>query len=261
VPGDQVLLAEQRCQRAIPPRGNTYNPLQSALHDHYLTTDSDMSHASNSLTTPLRYLLRSAAATLVLAGIACGGGSDMTGPGGGGPAPVASIDVSASSTALLVGVVDSTTLGVSTATATVKDASGNTLSGRTVSWTSSATDVATVSSTGVIKAVGIGTANIIGSSGGKQDQISVNVTRPGVARIGGVPATISLAVGATDTLTVTLYGALEHVLTGWIIATVNNSPNTLTVASGRVTGIAAGTGTVTFSADTVTTTTVVTVTP
>lgn len=56
--------------------------------------------------------------------------------------------------------------------AVAKDAQGTTLSGKTFSWTSSATDVATVNASGVVTAVGNGTATIRATT----DDVSGSVT-------------------------------------------------------------------------------------
>src|SRR5258708_15888666 len=83
------------------------------------------------------------------------------------PAPVASVTLSAPSTPMIVG-------GNQVLTALPKDASGNTLSGRTVNWVSSNIAVLTVSSvssvstasapTATLTPVGTGTGTISASS-------------------------------------------------------------------------------------------------
>ena len=147
-------------------------------------------------------------ATLLAAAlsVACGGAGDATGPGaggggGGGGAPaVASVSVSAPSSALLVGVADAS-LSSETATATPQDANGNPLSGQTVTWSSSVTSVATVSSSGVITAVGAGTAVISAAAGQKSGQVSITVTRPAVASVAMSPASATVLTGVIDSTT------------------------------------------------------------
>ena len=70
------------------------------------------------------------------------------------PAVVASVDVSPSAPTLAVG-------GTQQMTATPKDADGNVLTGRAVLWLSGNPDVATVSATGLVTAVGNGGADIV----------------------------------------------------------------------------------------------------
>src|SRR3989440_216943 len=63
-------------------------------------------------------------------------------------------------------------------TATLKDASGNTLSGRTVTWSSNNTSVATVSSSGLVSGVTPGSATITATSEGKTGTAGITVTAP-----------------------------------------------------------------------------------
>lgn len=179
----------------------------------------------------------------------------MTGPGpgnggGGNPAPVASVAVSPATANLLVGVVDSTTLGTVVIAPTVKDASGNVLSGRTITWSSSAPAVATVSSTGSVSAVGPGTASIMASSGGQSGQVSVTVTRPAVDTIKVTPLASTIKVGASETLVVSLLDAQGHALSGGrAIVEFNNSPSIITASGGTITGVAPGTGTISYNSE------------
>src|SRR5207247_10306416 len=61
--------------------------------------------------------------------------------------------------------------------ATLKDAGGNTLTGRTVVWTSSSTSAATVnSSSGLVTGVAAGTATITATSESKSGSAAITVT-------------------------------------------------------------------------------------
>jgi uncharacterized protein YjdB len=179
----------------------------------------------------------------------------MTGPGtggggGGNPAAVASVAVSPTTANLLVGVVDSATLGTVVITPTVKDGSGNALTGRTVTWSSSADTIAKVSSTGVVSAVAPGTASITATSEGKSGQISVTVTRPAVDTITVAPLSSTIKVGASETLVVTLLDAQGHVLSGGrAIVEFNNNPSIITASGGTITGVAPGTGTISYKSE------------
>ena len=101
--------------------------------------------------------------------IGCGGGG--SGGGGSGPAPVATVTVSPSSGTIYVD-------GTLQLTATLNDADGNTLTGRVVEWSSSNTSVATVTSTGLVRGVGEGSATITARSEGKSGTATITVTRP-----------------------------------------------------------------------------------
>ena len=198
------------------------------------------------------------AAVFILA--ACGGGATAPGGGnggGGGVVAVSSVAVSAPSTALLVGVSDSVGLGTTTVTATAKDASGNILSGRTITWSSSAAAVATVSAAGVITAVSPGTANISATSEGQIGSVAVTVTRPAVASLVIAPAAPALLVGVADsanlsvaTFSATPKDAAGHQLTGRTIAWTSTVPTVATVnGNGTVTALSVGTTSINASSE------------
>jgi uncharacterized protein YjdB len=79
-----------------------------------------------------------------------------------------------------------TTGATTQATATVLDASGATLTGRTVTWSSSNTAVATVSSAGVVTGVKAGTANVVATSEGKSGSAAITVASPVIATSVGI---------------------------------------------------------------------------
>jgi len=94
------------------------------------------------------------------------------------PAPVASVAVSLSSASLVAGLTTQ-------ATATLRDAAGNILTGRTIAWTSSAPSVATVSSTGVVTTLVAGTAQITATSEGRSGSAMMTVSAPSSGGGGG----------------------------------------------------------------------------
>jgi uncharacterized protein YjdB len=85
------------------------------------------------------------------------------------PAPVASVSLSPTSSSLLVG-------GTQEFTATLKDASGNVLTGRSVTWTSSAPLVASVSGTGLASGLLAGLSTITATSEGISSSAALTVT-------------------------------------------------------------------------------------
>lgn len=88
-----------------------------------------------------------------------GSGSGSSGSTGSSTGPVATITVSPSPVAeVLVG-------GTQQFTATAKDSNGNTITGATFTWTSTATSVATVNSNGLATAIAPGATYIVASSG------------------------------------------------------------------------------------------------
>src|SRR5205809_2966603 len=83
--------------------------------------------------------------------------------------------------------------------ATLKDASGNTLSGRGVSWSSSNSSVATVSSSGLVTGLAAGSAVITATSEGKSGTATLTVVAPPPPP--GAPGAVTdlVVAGATDT--------------------------------------------------------------
>lgn len=128
-----------------------------------------------------------ALAGLLLA--ACGGGSDPTpAPPPPPPAPpaVASVRLNRDTAT----VIPQQTVQL---TATPLDGSGNALSGRTVTWQSSATGVATVSADGLVTGVTAGTAVITATSESKTKDATVTVREGAV--VGGSGGTVTAASG------------------------------------------------------------------
>ncbi|MEO8575393.1 MAG: Ig-like domain-containing protein [Gemmatimonadales bacterium] len=85
-------------------------------------------------------------------------------------APVQTVVVSPSALPLVVG-------STGTLTATTKDAAGNMLTGRAVTWSSSNNAIATVNG-GLVTAIGIGTATITAGSEGKNGTAAITVSAP-----------------------------------------------------------------------------------
>src|SRR5689334_4648948 len=110
----------------------------------------------------------SAVATLaLLAG--CGGSSGDPPTGQPPVTPVASVTIGAPAMSVTVG-------GTLQLAATLRDQSGNVLSGRTVAWTTSNPGVASVSSTGLVTGVATGSTTIRATSEGKSTAATITVT-------------------------------------------------------------------------------------
>jgi uncharacterized protein YjdB len=172
------------------------------------------------------------------------------------PVPVGSVAVDPTTADLLAG--QSITI-----TPTVRDANGTVVTDRVVTWSSSNTAVATVSSTtGVVTARAAGTATISAASEGKTATTSVTVTLVPVATIALQPTTLTIAPGQAATLTATTKTADGTVVTGRAIAYASDNTGVARVSTtGVVTGVAFGTATVTATSEGKSATTAVTVQP
>lgn len=169
--------------------------------------------------------------------------------------PAASVTVTPAATTLIQGAT-------APLSATVKDAAGNVLVGRAISWSTSAPGVATVSATGVVTAIAAGNATITATSGSASGTANVTVTVAPVATVSVNPATATLIAGTTTTLTTTLKDASGNVLTGRTVTWSTNAPGVATVSpAGVVTAVGAGSATITATSGSASGTASITVTP
>ena len=142
----------------------------------------------------LFHLIVGIAAFLVASCHSGGGGGGGNAGGGGGstaapaPASVDTVVVSPNSLAIVLG--QSRPL-----TATPRDAAGNALAGRSVTWTSGQPTVATVSETGVVTGVAAGLATITATVEGKE-----GIAATSVAALGGF---VQVAAGQAHTCALT----------------------------------------------------------
>jgi uncharacterized protein YjdB len=117
-------------------------------------------------------------------------------------------------------------------------------------WISSAAGVATVSATGLVTAAGAGTATISATAGGVSGTALVTVTQAAIATLEIQPAAGNVAVNGTLQLTAIARDAGNAVLTGRTFTWVSLSPAVVSVnASGLVTGLTPGQGSVSVSAE------------
>ena len=155
------------------------------------------------------------------------------------PAPVATVVVSPSSASLVVGQA----LAFE---ADPRSASGQPLSGRVVTWSSNPSQVASVSSSGLVIAVAPGTATITASSEGRSGTAHVVVEAPTVQRVEVTPATATIAEGTSFRLTATVYDTRGNVIPGAPVTWTSGDTRIATVDSdGRVRGDRQGNVTIT----------------
>lgn len=158
------------------------------------------------------------------------------------PVPVSTVEVSPGSSDLTVGQT-------ATLSAVAKDAKGNVLTGRPVTWSSGAPTVATVSAAGVVSAVGAGNAVVFASIEGKTGSASVNVRQVAVTSVTIAPPSSNIAVGASVQLAATVRGGttiLTDRVVGW---SSSNDAVAVVSSTGRVTGLKAGAVTITATSE------------
>ncbi|HEU4453795.1 MAG TPA: Ig-like domain-containing protein, partial [Longimicrobium sp.] len=158
------------------------------------------------------------------------------------PTAVASVSISPASFALTVGQN-------AQAGAVAKDAAGNVLTGRVVTWSSSNPAVANVSPVGVVWALAPGTATITATVEGRSGSAPVTVQAVPIATLSISPASFALTVGQSATATAVAKDAAGNVLTGRAVAWSSSNPAVATVASGVVRAVAAGSATITATSE------------
>jgi uncharacterized protein YjdB len=157
--------------------------------------------------------------------------------------PVASVSMSPLSATILVG-------GMQQLTATPLDAGGNPLSGRAILWSTDAPGVATVNASGLVTAVGVGSANITATSEGKSASAAITVNPVPVASVSVSPSTASVFMGTTQQLVATPLDANGNPLTGRLITWATDAPGVATVnGSGLVTAVATGVANITATSE------------
>ena len=146
------------------------------------------------------------------------------------------------------------------------DGAGARREGRTFQWTSGNPAVATVSSSGLVTAVGGGTATITAADGAVTGTATITVTvpppPPTTASVTVTPSPVTLVAGTTQQLTATARDAAGAVRTGRTFVWQSSNPAVATVdAAGVVRAVGAGSATITAADGTVVGSAAVTVTP
>lgn len=104
--------------------------------------------------------------------------------------------------------------GTTTAVALPQDATGNTLVGRTVTWSVADTTIARVSSTGVVSGLALGSTTLSATSEGKTGTAVLRVVPVPVATISVIPDALLLVEGQSSQLAITAKDSTGAVLTG-----------------------------------------------
>ena len=158
------------------------------------------------------------------------------------PPTVGTIEISPSSPTLPAGA----TLQLA---ATLKDADGNVLSSRTVTWASTVPGVADVSTGGLLGAHAAGQATISATADGVSGTTAVTVLTS-VVSVVVAPTPAAVAPTRVVQLTAVLRDEAGDILADRAIAWSSSAPAIATVdADGLVTGVTAGTATITATAE------------
>jgi uncharacterized protein YjdB len=154
-------------------------------------------------------------------------------------APVVSVAVSPPSGTTIPG-------GTLQFTATARDAQGNVVPAPSISWTSGSTAVATVSASGGVTAVAVGSTTVSAMVGGIAGQATVTVTPPVVTAVRVTPGSGMLTPGGTLQLTATAEDANGAPITGRSVVWSSSAASVASVsAAGLVTGVGSGAASVT----------------
>ncbi|MFL5604948.1 MAG: Ig-like domain-containing protein, partial [Gemmatimonadaceae bacterium] len=164
------------------------------------------------------------------------------------PAPAASMSISVSPT-LSVGQS-------AQAVATLKDASGNVLTGRAVNWVSSDASIISVSATGVVTALKGGGVTISASVDGGVSAsavVSAVAPKPAISTISLSAVATQIKIGEVTQITAVARDANGNAISG-VPVTFSASPSTIATVSGggMAAGVGVGSAMVYAKADTVT---------
>lgn len=185
--------------------------------------------------------VRLLAGAALLVGSACGGDAGAP-PTVTPPAPVATVDVSPSLQTITAG--QSATLA-----ATLRDANGVALSGRSVSWSSSAPLIASVSPSGVVSALSSGTATITATAEGKTGSATI-VVPPVVVSLFIDSIQPRLWVGRSAQLSFQVRDPSGFPVSGRDPQWTSSAPGIVAISnSGMLTGVAPGIATITGVVD------------
>jgi uncharacterized protein YjdB len=190
----------------------------------------------------------------VVTGLSAGGPVTITAIAGGAsgssqvtvtPAqvPIANITLSQTTAGVAVGQ----TLQL---TATARDAGGNALTGRTIAWSSSNSNIVTVTQTGLVVGVASGQATVTAAAEGKTATATISVTSTPVASVAVTPNGAVLQPAATLQLSALTKDQGGNVLSGRTVTWSTSNAGIASVSTnGLVTAVSAGTATITATSE------------
>jgi hypothetical protein len=169
--------------------------------------------------------------------VACGGGDSS------GPPAVATVDLAAPASDLIVGQT-------AQLSATPRDAKGNALTGRTIAWTTSSATIATVTTGGLVTGVSPGTVTISATIDGKLGSKTLTVVPVPAATVSVTLAAGTVQMGQTTQATAVVRDLAGNALTGRTVSWSTSAPSIASVSdAGVVTGLAPGAATITATAE------------
>ena len=124
------------------------------------------------------------------------------------------------------------------------------MSGKSISWSSSKSNIASVDANGRVTAVQVGTTSISATVDGKTGSVAATVVVIPVASITMSPAPATLMVGQTLQLVATAKDSAGNPLSERVVVwSTSDSTKVRVSATGSVTGVAVGTATITASSE------------
>jgi hypothetical protein len=164
------------------------------------------------------------------------------------PAPVARVLLSPDSIGLFV------PRGAATLTTRVEEIGGAALTNRVVTYRSTATGVATVSSAGLVDAIAVGRAFVVATAEGVSDSTIVDVRPVPVSSVLVTPNSASVPIGTTSALSATARDSAGGTIVGRAVSwsSLNTAIATVSPATGgstTVSAVALGTTTVRATVD------------
>ncbi|SVC43997.1 uncharacterized protein METZ01_LOCUS296851, partial [marine metagenome] len=163
--------------------------------------------------------------------------------GDGGTTPTTPATPVATSVTLTVTNLSFASLGqTQQLTATVQDQNGATMNGASVTWSTSATSVATVSASGLVTAVANGTATITATAGSANGTAAVTVTQAAANMVLSDTVVAFSALGDTSRVTATVQDQNSNDIGGTTATWATSDITIATVSSsGLITSVAEGT--------------------
>ena len=157
--------------------------------------------------------------------------------------PVVSVVLTPASNALVVG--QTTQLS-----AQLKDETGSILTGRAITWTTNSPTVATVTSEGLVTAVGAGNATITAASEGRSATAAITVNPRPVSAVIVSPEAVTIFTTQTVQLSALVTDDRGQVLTGKQVTFSSSNTQVATVSSqGVVTGMSSGIAVITATSE------------